>query len=454
MTTEVHRTHFTRSYCRVPAVGLCVDVSRMNYADTLFADTAGLMQRAFDEMDALESGAIANFDEQRMVGHYWLRAPQRAPDDQIRRVITDTVEDIKRFAAKVHVGRIAAPENRRFGRVLSIGIGGSALGPQFVADALGGPGDPLSIDFIDNADPDGIDRVFARIGDELPTTLVLVISKSGGTPETRNGMLECKRRFEAAGLDFARHAVAITGDDGALREIAEAEQWLKTFPMWDWVGGRTSELSAVGLVPAALQGFDIDAMLAGAGACDEATRVHDVFENPAALLALMWHHAGEGRGAKDMVVLPYRDRLALFSRYLQQLVMESLGKKIDRLGKVVHQGIAVYGNKGNAARQVWRTRLLAFAFWSINIGLTLMVLISVLPVGLMQTWASVEHGMWYARSAEFLQTDFVGTLRWLRVVGDTIFATGIVALAWFVLGLVTGWSIAKHAEPVDEGSVV
>ena len=81
-----------------------------------------------------------------------------------------------------------------------------------------------------------------------------------------------------------------------------------------------------------------------------------------------------------------------------------------------------------------------------------MVLISVLPVGLMQTWASVEHGMWYARSAEFLQTDVVGTLRWLRVIGDTIFATGIVALAWFVLGLVTGWSIEKKAEPVAEGS--
>ncbi|MCH9033082.1 MAG: nitric-oxide reductase large subunit [Planctomycetes bacterium] len=115
-------------------------------------------------------------------------------------------------------------------------------------------------------------------------------------------------------------------------------------------------------------------------------------------------------------------------------------------------GLMLFCLKGNAARQVWRTRVLSFAFWSINIGLTLMVLISVLPVGLMQAWASVEHGMWYARSAEFLQTDVVGTLRWLRVIGDTIFATGIVALAWFVLGLVTGWSIEKKAEPVAEGS--
>ncbi len=113
-------------------------------------------------------------------------------------------------------------------------------------------------------------------------------------------------------------------------------------------------------------------------------------------------------------------------------------------------GLMLFCLKGIAVRQVWRTRVLSFAFWSINIGLALMVLISVLPVGLMQTWASVEYGMWYARSAEFLQTDLVSTLRWLRVIGDTIFAAGIVALAWFVLGLVTGWSIEKEAKSITK----
>ncbi len=117
-------------------------------------------------------------------------------------------------------------------------------------------------------------------------------------------------------------------------------------------------------------------------------------------------------------------------------------------------GLMLFCFKGMAARQIWRTKALSYAFWSINIGLALMVLISVLPVGLMQTWASVEHGMWYARSAEFLQSDVVGTLRWLRVIGDTIFASGIVALAWFVLGLVTGWSIEQETEPVAEGTRV
>ena len=92
-------------------------------------------------------------------------------------------------------------------------------------------------------------------------------------------------------------------------------------------------------------------------------------------------------------------------------------------------------------RKAWRTRSLIFGFWAINVGLALMVLFSLLPVGLAQTWASVEHGMWYARSAEFLQSPALEVLRWLRSIGDTIFAAGILAVGWFVVGLTTGWSI-------------
>ena len=124
-----------------------------------------------------------------------------------------------------------------------------------------------------------------------------------------------------------------------LDQTAVEQGWLARFPMLDWVGGRTSELSAVGLLPAALQGLDIDGLLAGAAACDEATRRHDIASNPAALMALMWHHATGGKGQKDMVVLPYKDRLLLFSRYLQQLVMESLGKQLDLQGRRVDQGL-------------------------------------------------------------------------------------------------------------------
>jgi glucose-6-phosphate isomerase len=127
--------------------------------------------------------------------------------------------------------------------------------------------------------------------------------------------------------------------------------------MYDWVGGRTSEMSAVGLVPAALQGIDIRAMLDGAKDMDDATRVPDLKKNPAALLALAWYHSGNGKGEKDMVVLPYKDSLLLFSRYLQQLVMESLGKEKDLDGNTVYQGIAVYGNKGSTDQHAYVQQL-------------------------------------------------------------------------------------------------
>jgi nitric oxide reductase subunit B len=120
-------------------------------------------------------------------------------------------------------------------------------------------------------------------------------------------------------------------------------------------------------------------------------------------------------------------------------------------------GLMLFCLKGLADHRPWKTGAVRFAFWSINLGLALMVLISLLPVGLMQAWASVEHGMWYARSAEFLQTPAMDTLRWLRVIGDTLFATGIVALGYFVLGLKTGWSLRKDGEadvPVLAGQTV
>ncbi|UCG32621.1 MAG: glucose-6-phosphate isomerase, partial [Phycisphaerales bacterium] len=300
----------------------------------------------------------ANPDERRMVGHYWLRTPKLAPSGEISAAIEKTVRDISRFAVDVHAGRIVPPGGARFIDVLSTGIGGSALGPMFASDALGQPGqDKMGVHFIDNTDPDGISRVLAALEGRLAETLCLVISKSGGTPETRNGMVCVVAAYREAGLDFARHAVAVTGAGSKLDKQAKSEGWLARFPMWDWVGGRTSELSVVGLLPAALQGIDIEAMLAGAATCDEITRRHDTMANPAALLALMWHHATGGKGAKDMVILPYKDRLLLFGRYLQQLVMESLGKRLNLKGERVDQGITVYGNKGSTDQHAYVQQL-------------------------------------------------------------------------------------------------
>ena len=330
MNTHDLWNRYKSHLCLVPSVGLSLDISRMHFDDNFFARMAPAMEKAFAAMDALEKGAIANPDEGRMVGHYWLRAPELAPQREIAQEIRETLASVQAFAAKVHSGEIKPQKAPRFTRVLSVGIGGSALGPMFVADALGSPGtDRMQPHFVDNTDPEGIARELARIGNALDETIVVVMSKSGSTPETRNGMLAVAAAYENQGLDFASHAVAVTGSGSKLDQQVQKQGWLARFPMWDWVGGRTSELSAVGLVPGLLQGLDMPALLDGAAAMDAATRQHDTSKNPAALLALMWHLATDGKGAKDMVVLPYKDQLLLFSRYLQQLIMESLGKQLN-----------------------------------------------------------------------------------------------------------------------------
>jgi len=347
----------------VSELGLTVDLSETSLADdALAADplVVSAFPKAFAAMDSLERGAVANPDENRRVGHYWLRAPELAPDAETRRAIEQTNARLLDFTARVHSGEIRPATAERFTNVLVVGIGGSALGPQFVADALRSAADPMRPFFFDNTDPDGMARELARIESEgggLARTLTVVTSKSGGTKETRNGMLEAAAAYKIRGLDFAKHAVAVTGDGSELDRVAVEEGWLQRFPMWDWVGGRTSEVSAVGLLPAALQGVDVNEMLLGARLCDAATRAPSVEANPAAQLALAWYRETNGRGEKDMVVLPYKDRLLLFSRYLQQLVMESLGKEKDLDGAVVNQGIAVYGNKGSTDQHAYVQQL-------------------------------------------------------------------------------------------------
>ncbi|KAL5124945.1 Glucose-6-phosphate isomerase 1, chloroplastic [Glycine soja] len=292
-------------------LGLYLDVSRVGFSDDFVREMEPRFHAALRAMEDLEKGAIANPDEGRMVGHYWLRDSARAPTSFLKSQIDNTLVAICTFADDVVTGKIKPPSSPegRFTQILSVGIGGSALGPQFVAEALAPDNPPLKIRFIDNTDPAGIDHQIAQLGPELASTLVIVISKSGGTPETRNGLLEVQKAFREAGLSFPKQGVAITQENSLLDNTARIEGWLARFPMFDWVGGRTSEMSAVGLLPAALQSIDIREMLAGAALMDEANR-----------------------STVDMVILPYKDSLLLFSRYLQQLVMESLGKEFDLNG--------------------------------------------------------------------------------------------------------------------------
>jgi glucose-6-phosphate isomerase len=357
MNSKALWDRYKKNLCDCPAIGLTLDHSRMNFPADYLERMGPEIRKAFAAMDALESGSIANPDENRMVGHYWLRKPELAPSAEITKEIQDALQSIQDLTFSVHSGKIYPRKRARFTRMLSIGIGGSALGPQFAADALGSPVDKIKPYFLDNTDPDGIDRVLSDIGADIVDTLTIVISKSGGTIETRNGMLEVSAAYRKAGLSFERHAIAITGVGSKLDETAKKDGWLARFPMWDWVGGRTSITSAVGLLPMSLQGLNIKDFLQGAGECDEVTRDKDFNRNPAALLALSWYHATGGRGQKDMVILPYKDRLMLFPKYLQQLVMESLGKEKDLNGKTVNQGISVFGNKGTTDQHAYVQQL-------------------------------------------------------------------------------------------------
>ncbi len=357
MALENSWARFADRYVEYPELGMAIDFSCMACDDEYLDSLQSTLDNAFDAMAQLEQGAIANPDEERMVGHYWLRAPELAPNPTIAADIRRALEAVKDFTGKVLSGSIKG-SGGAFENMLVIGIGGSALGPQFVSHALGSAKRTgLAPFFFDNTDPDGMDRVLAKLDGRLDRTLCVVISKSGGTKETRNGMLEAMAAYERAGLSFAAHAVAITGEGSNLDKVATSASWVARFPMWDWVGGRTSETSAVGLLPAALEGIDIDGLLAGAKACDELTRRRDRKGNPAALLSLMWYAAGLGRGEKAMVVLPYKDRIELLSRYLQQLVMESLGKKRDLEGRIVNQGLVVYGNKGSTDQHAYVQQL-------------------------------------------------------------------------------------------------
>jgi glucose-6-phosphate isomerase len=338
-------------------LGIWLDASRMALST---ADLQALEPRAaaaFRAMAALEAGAIANRDEGRQVGHYWLRDPDLAPTPEARELIRGEVAHLEHFGQDVRGGTLRSPGGAPFSDVLWIGIGGSGLGPLLITKALQQQGEGLPFHFFDNVDPRGMSATLAALGPRLLTTLVIVVSKSGGTPEPRLGMEQARARLESLGGSWPGQAVAITMVGSQLDQRAHNEGWLARFDMPDWVGGRTSITSAVGLLPAVLVGADMGTLLAGAAAMDRLTRVESLRDNPAALLAASWYVAGDGKGQRDMVVLPYRDRLEVFSRYLQQLVMESLGKCLDRDGNVVHQGLAVYGNKGSTDQHAYVQQL-------------------------------------------------------------------------------------------------
>jgi len=337
---------FCKYFLSDAELGFSLDISRVRFENSFLQEMQAATADAIEAVRVLEAGATANRDQDLMVGHYWLRAPSLAPSPSIRREIEDARREVRSFSEAVRSGRVAGVTGP-FRHLVHIGIGGSALGPELLVDSLSEHG-PLSFWLLDNADPGTVASLLRRLDGELGRTLVSVVSKSGITPTPMRVLAEIERAFRAVGVDLPSHAVATTVAGSPLDKRSRDEGWLATFPLWDWVGGRTSLTSPVGLLPGSLCGADVDGLLSGAAAMDRLTRTADVGCNPAALLALMWYWLGERSGRHTMVLLPYSDRLRLLPRYVQQLVMESVGKRLDRQGRVIEHGLTVYGNKGSS----------------------------------------------------------------------------------------------------------
>ncbi|MEK6597690.1 MAG: glucose-6-phosphate isomerase [Gemmatimonadota bacterium] len=251
----------------------------------------------------------------------------------------DTVDGIRRFAEGV---------GQAFDHVLVLGIGGSALGTKALANALLLPAwnelDDERRDFfpkltvLENVDPTTVAAALRRI--DPRRALVNVVSKSGGTAETMAQYLVVRHWLETAvGTEAATGHFVFTTDPerGPLRQIAN-EEGIATLEIPPEVGGRFSVLSPVGLLPAALVGIDIEGLLRGARKALDRARTDDLLANPPGLYAGLHWAADTLLGARIHVMMPYTDRLREFSSWFVQLWAESLGKRLDRGGNVVHRG--------------------------------------------------------------------------------------------------------------------
>ena len=327
------------------ASGFQINFAGMNFNDSDIEKMAERFTAVHEEMLKIERGEIKNPDENRKVTHFTDRSSYTGSEEYL---------DVENFVEQIRSGKITGSTGKKFESAFINGIGGSALGPQLLQMAINGPfwnekneaarGGYLKIYFLDNTDTAGLADALQVV--DLETTLVVNISKSGGTQETKNNMTACMDFYREAGLDFAKHACAITMRGSELDNLARGGKWLKVFEMAESIGGRTSETSIVGHLPAALAGIKFKDLLDGACHMDHLTSNPQLTHNPAYMLSTMWYLAGNGKGDKNMVIVPYSDRLILMSRYLQQLVMESLGKEKDLDGKTVYQGLNVFGNKG------------------------------------------------------------------------------------------------------------
>ena len=313
------------------------------------ADEAELV----DKFIAMKQGAVINqiegvASEKRQVLHTSCRDVFREQPvaSEAVEAAKEQLAHLQRFLQGLGDGTIVNQQGKTFTTMVQVGIGGSDLGPRALCLALAAYGQPnRTARFIANVDPDDAAAVFADL--DLSRTLVNVVSKSGTTLETLTNEELVRKAFEKAGLDPARHILAVTGEGSPIDDPAK---YLTSFYMYDYIGGRYSATSMVGMVTLGfVLGYDqVMELLAGAHALDMAAEESDIRKNMPLLMALIgiWNH--NFLGLPTLAILPYSQALSRFPAHLQQCDMESNGKSITRQGNSVRwqTGPVVWGEPG------------------------------------------------------------------------------------------------------------
>lgn len=331
------------------ACDLFLDYSK-NHIDT---ETFKLLTQLTEEAElkekisALFSGKKINNTENRKALHTALRSPQASNDEE--RAVHDTLEKMAVFAKKIHNEDWRGFTGKPIKNVVNIGIGGSDLGPRMVTAALKPFHLPqLRLHFVSNIDGADIASCLADLAPE--TTLFILASKSFTTLETLENAKTARRWLKKSGCeggDIAKHFVSITSNIKAATEFGIHAD--NIFPMWDWVGGRYSLWSAIGLPIALAIGFDnFKLLLSGAHEMDEHFRSAEAKDNLPVVQALIAFWYNQFWDAQSQVILPYNNLLKFFPAFLQQLDMESLGKGVDRDGNTIDYptGMIIWGSEG------------------------------------------------------------------------------------------------------------
>ena len=272
--------------------------------------------------------------------------------------VVDEVYEVKRrikeFTDSVISGECKGYSGKSFTDVVNIGIGGSDLGPAMVTEALKYYKNHLNVHFVSNVDGDHVQEVLRDLNPE--TTLFVIVSKTFTTQETLSNATTIKEWFlkSATEKDVARHFAAVSTNAAKISEFGILPA--NVFPMWDWIGGRFSLWSAVGISIALAVGFEnFDALLEGANKMDEHFKNEDFDNNIPVVLALLSIWYNNFYGVETEAVIPYTQYLSRFSAYLQQSIMESNGKSVDRCGNRINyqSGSIVWGEPGTNAQHAF-----------------------------------------------------------------------------------------------------